>query len=99
MDDDSPVPGMIQAICREMTGLDRPLFRMAGGTYSHYLKNGFSFGVQTEWAGSQPKMTFPEGHGHVHQPDESLDIDGWMLAIRLLMQIVLQCDQLLHSDN
>ena len=99
VDDDSPVPGMIQAICREMTGLDRPLFRMAGGTYSHYLKNGFSFGVQTEWAGSHPKMTFPEGHGHVHQPDESLDIDGWMLAIRLLMQIVLQCDQLLHSDN
>lgn len=99
VDDDSPVPGMIQAICREMTGLDRPLFRMAGGTYSHYLKNGFSFGVQTEWAGSQPKMTFPEGHGHVHQPDESLDIDGWMLAIRLLMQILLHCDQLLHPAN
>lgn len=99
VDDDSPVPGMIQAICHEMTGLDRPLFRMSGGTYSHYLKNGFSIGVQTEWAGSQPKMTFPEGHGHVHQPDECLDLDGWMLAIRLLMQILLQCDQLLHPAN
>ena len=99
VDDNSPVPGMIRDICHEMTGLDRPLFCMAGGTYSHYLKNGFSFGVQTEWAGSQPKMTFPEGHGHVHQPDESLDIDGWMLAIRLLMQILLQCDRLLHPAN
>lgn len=97
VDDNSPVPPLIRDICHEMTGLDRPLFRMAGGTYSHFLKNGFSMGVQTEWAGSQPKMTFPEGHGHVHQPDESLDIDGFLLAIRLMVQILLQCDQLLHN--
>ena len=96
--DDTPVPGMIQDICQELTGLDRPLFRMSGGTYSHFVKNGFSCGVQTEWAGSQPKMTFPEGHGGVHQPDEALDIDGFLLAARITVHILLACDRLLNGE-
>ena len=40
---------------------------------------------------------FPEGHGGVHQSDEALDIDGFMLAIRLLTHMVLACDEKLHA--
>ena len=102
VDDNSPVPEMIRAICTEMTGVDRPCFRMSGGTYSHYLPNGFSCGVSLTEAGptlgaATVDNDFPEGHGGVHQPDEKLDIEGFMNAIRAITHIVLQCDQLLHS--
>ena len=62
MDDNSPVPELIRAICTEMTGVDRPCFRMSGGTYSHYLPNGFSCGVPEQHSG-EPEP--PEGYRYV----------------------------------
>lgn len=106
VDDNSPVPELIQKVCYELTGVNRPLFRMSGGTYSHYLPNGFSCGVSFLKSGYslgasseavEGKPDFPEGHGGVHQPDEHLDIDGFMMAIRIIAHTVLQCDELLHS--
>ena len=104
VDDNSPVPELIRTLCAEMTGVDRPCFRMSGGTYSHYLPNGFSCGVCLTEKGAtlgeavgDEALSFPEGHGAVHQPDESLHIEGFFNALRAIAHIVLQCDELLHS--
>ena len=105
VDDNSPVPELIRALCTELTGVDRPCFRMSGGTYSHYLPNGFSCGVSLTKDGPTlgtaaeggEGLTFPEGHGSVHQPDESLNVEGFFNAIRVITHIVLHCDTLLHS--
>lgn len=96
VDESSPVPGMMQQLCHELTGLDRPLFRMSGGTYSRHLKNGFSMGLSSASLGDVPKLTFPEGHGGLHQPDESMDVDAFLMGIRILTHAVIQCDALLH---
>ena len=42
-------------------------------------------------------LTFPEGHGGVHQPDESLEIEGFFTALRAIAHTVLQCDELLQN--
>jgi len=89
--DDSPFPASICDTYRFLTGDDAPAFYMAGGTYAHYLPNAFSLGVCAETGA--PKIPLPEGHGGVHQSDEALDIDGFFLAIRILTNIVLQCDE------
>lgn len=104
VDDNSPVPELIRALCHELTGVDRPCFRMSGGTYSHYLPNGFSCGVALGNGASlgtavesSEELVFPEGHGSVHQPDECLDVEEYMQAIRAIAHIVLHCDELLHA--
>ena len=96
VDDNSPVPELMRAVCHELTGVDRPCFRMSGGTYSHYLPNGFSCGVSLTGDASlgaavesSDELFFPEGHGSVHQPDECLDIEGFLQAIRAVAHIVL----------
>lgn len=95
--DSSPFPAILCDVCREVTGAEEAPFYMAGGTYAHYVKDGLSVGMCAGIPGAEPKITFPEGHGGVHQSDEALDIDGFMLAIRLLTHMVLQCDEKLHE--
>ncbi len=95
VDDSYPVPKVICDIYRELTGEDKPAFYMAGATHAHYMKNGISMGFCVE--PKEPKLALPQGHGGAHQSDEALDIDGFLLAIRILMHTLLQCDALLHD--
>ena len=44
----------------------------------------------------QLTLDFPTGYGGAHQPDEYLDIDGLLTAIRVLAHATLQCDALLY---
>ena len=97
VDESSPIPEMIRKLCQELTGLDRPLFCLAGGTYSRYLPNSFSCGTFSTWAGYEPALQLPEGYGGFHQPDECLDIESFLTAIRIITHMVLQCDELLHA--
>ena len=34
----------------------------------------------------------PEGHGNTHQPDECINIGGFMQALELILHMVLECD-------
>ena len=95
--DNSPYPSVVCDVYREVTGEDAAPFYMAGGTYAHYVKDGLSLGMCADVPGAEPKIVFPEGHGGAHQSDEALDIDGFMLAIRLLTHMVLACDEKLHA--
>ena len=95
--DDSPFPAVVCDVYRDVTGEAAPAVYMAGGTYAHYVKDGLSVGMCADVPGAKPKIVFPEGHGGVHQSDEALDIDGFMLSIRLLTHMVLACDAKLHE--
>ena len=97
--DGSPVPELMRAICVETTGLDLAPYIEPAGTYSCWLPNSYITGFTTPLRRELP-LDFPAGYGGAHQPDEFLDIDGLLQAIRILAHTALQCDALLYpSEN
>lgn len=93
--DGSPVPEMMRTICTEVTGQDLPLYIEPAGTYSCWLPNSYITGFSAPLSRDLP-LDFPVGYGGPHQPDEYLDVEGLLQAIRILAHTVLQCDELLH---
>ena len=65
-----------------------------GGTYARFLKNAVSTGT---YIPVTPKFKMPEGHGSVHQPDEVLDIEGFLHGIEILAHMILKADDVLHK--
>lgn len=63
----------------------------AGGTYARYLPCAAEIG--TSLNGGKRPFDLPAGHGSVHQPDESISIDGLLNAIELTMLMLLECDK------
>ena len=92
-DPESPVPGMMTQLYRELTGTEKEPFYMAGGTYARYLKNAFAVGT---WADDPeretPRTQLPAGRGSAHQRDEAVDLAGFFQAVRLLTHAVIACD-------
>ena len=66
----------------------------AGGTYSRELKNSYSIGTVDNTKAN--KIDLPEGHGSVHQPDEKLNIKGFLESLKILICILLEADKLLN---
>lgn len=93
--EDSPVPELMRAICAEVTGKDLLPYIEPAGTYSCWLPNSYIVGC-TAPLDRQLTLDFPTGYGGAHQPDEYLDIDGLLTAIRVLAHATLQCDALLY---
>ena len=87
----SPVPGIFKKLFEEATGTEKDNYRMAGGTYSRYLKNSFTTGTVVP---GYPRMELPAGHGSAHGKDEAVSVEGFMQGVQLLMQYVLACDQI-----
>ena len=48
---------------------------MGGGTYARHLKNAFSIGTVLP---DYPILPMREGHGGWHQPDEAINIEGFL---------------------
>lgn len=48
---------------------------MGGGTYARHLKNAFSIGTMLP---GYPLFPMREGHGGWHQPDEALNVEGFV---------------------
>ena len=63
----------------------------AGGTYRQYLENAVEIGTTNIWG--RPEG-LPDGHGGVHQPDECININGFLEAIELTALMLLECDEL-----
>ena len=94
MDPEGVVPQLMQSLYREVTGVEKDLFYMAGGTYARYLKNAYPVGRSAEVPDrAVAKATLPEGHGGVHQRDEAADLEEFFQAVRLLMHAVIACDE------
>lgn len=94
VDAESPVPETMKNLYREMTGTEKELFYMDGGTYARYLKNAFAVGTWADDPDRQtPRAQLPPEHGGAHQRDEAVDLAGFFQAVRLLMHAVIACDE------
>ena len=95
-DPESPFPDLMKTITTELTGRDMPFYRMPGGTYGRYLKTAFPVGMAVTHVDhiSEP-LELPAGHGGAHQRDEAIEIEGFFMGVRILMQDILACDKIL----
>ena len=97
IDKNSEVPLRFEEIYAEMTGEKIESVLMSGGTYARRLKNAFSIGtyiIKKDRNANVLKM--PEGHGGPHQCDEMIDIEGFFEAVRVLLQYILACDEIIN---
>ena len=62
----------------------------AGGTYRQYLKDAVEVGTTNIWGVPDG---LPVGHGGAHQPDECININGFLEAIEIIMLMILECDR------
>lgn len=67
----------------------------AGGTYARALPSAVEIG--TSLNGKIPPFSLPNGHGHVHQPDEYISIEGLLNATELTALMLLSCDKELNK--
>ncbi len=82
---------------KEITGdLENKPYLSLGGTYSRFLKNAVSIGTHLK---KTPPIDMPSGHGAVHQPDETIDIEGLLDGIEILSHIIIKADNILYTDR
>lgn len=76
----------------EYTGNKTPnCYINAGGTYRQYLKNAVETGTTLCW---DRNFDLPKGHGGVHQPDEYINIDGFLKAVELTALMLIETDKI-----
>ncbi len=97
IDKNSEIPLKFEEIYAEMTGENLKSVLMAGGTYARRLKNAFSIGTYIiKKDRATPVLKMPDGHGGPHQCDEMIDIEGFFEAVRVLLQYILACDDIIN---
>lgn len=89
--EDNPYIQICLNTYKEFTGNKNAKTRInAGGTYAMQLPCAAEIGTTTVW-GCPTAM--PCGHGGAHQPDECINIDGFLEAIELTTLMILACDK------
>ncbi len=85
-----PYVQMLCGIHEEVSGVKKEPYAIGGGTYARKLKRAVAFG-----AGNGSKNPFlPQGHGGVHQPDESRPIDAILEAVVVYVAAIVHLDGL-----
>ena len=98
IDKNSKFPVTFEKIYAELTGDERKSVLMSGGTYARKLDNAFSIGTYViKKDRATPILKMPEGHGGPHQCDEMIDIEGFFEAVKILLNYVLACDELIND--
>lgn len=98
LEDDNPVPPVLCAIYKELTGVDEEPKLLSGGTYSRVLKNSFSVGFRAHDPDTKvEKPELPEGHGAAHQRDECVVADQLFQSLRVVTHYLLGCDEILSK--
>lgn len=64
--------------------------KCSGGTYARHLKNAMPVGTTVPYITTKCKL--PDGHGDVHQPDESLCIDAFLESIKMIICMIMEID-------
>ncbi len=64
----------------------------AGGTYGRHLPCAVEIGTMVR---RPVPFSLPKGHGNLHQPDECLNIEGFLEATEMAMLMLLECDKLI----
>ena len=97
IDKNSEIPLAFEKVYAEITGVNLKSVLMSGGTYARKLNNAFSIGtfvISKDRETSAFKM--PDGHGGPHQCDEMIDIEGFFIAVRILIHYILTCDDIIN---
>ncbi|MBR5437745.1 MAG: Sapep family Mn(2+)-dependent dipeptidase [Clostridia bacterium] len=98
IDKDSKIPAVLEGIYAEISKENKKSVLMSGGTYARKLKNAFSIGTSVILPERKDKvLIMPDGHGGPHQCDEKIDIEGFFVAVRILIHYVIECDKLINS--
>ncbi len=98
IDKDSKIPIVLEKIYSEIALEEKKSVLMSGGTYARKLKNAFSLGTSVILPDRKDKVLhMPEGHGGPHQCDEKIDIEGFFVAVRILIHYVIECDKLINE--
>lgn len=94
IDIDNPLLKACLQTYREFTGdkNGNPVIN-AGGTYSRHLPCAIEVGTTLKWG---VPLRLPKGHGGAHQPDECLNIEGFLQAIELITLMLIKCDEELN---
>lgn len=92
---DPLVQAMLEAYRENTNNIESAPYLSLGGTYARFLKNAVSTGSYT---GKTQHPPLPNGHGNVHQPDEMLDIEGFLQGIEILAHMIIKADAVLHRD-
>lgn len=75
----------------EITGKENPpTYINSGATHAGELPCAVEVG--SDLYGGAPK-DMPKGHGNAHQPDECINIDGFLKAIEIVMNMLIECDK------
>lgn len=67
-----------------------PVYINAGGTYARKLPCAAEIGTTLKW--ETPANT-PQGHGGAHQSDECIKLNGFLEALELTVQMIVECDK------
>ncbi|MDP4133495.1 MAG: Sapep family Mn(2+)-dependent dipeptidase [Bacillota bacterium] len=90
---ESPYAKALLSVYREISNERQSrLYRSAGGTYARYLKNAFSVGTEAKYI--ERNLNMSNGHGGAHQCDESISIDGFLEAIKILTVMLIKIDKI-----
>lgn len=84
-------------VYKEFTGdKNAPAYINAGGTYAKYIPLAVETG--TTLILGAPRDT-KEGHGGAHQPDECVNIEGFLKALELTLLMLIECDKTLNETK
>lgn len=89
-----PEVKLLTDLFNEMTGLDKPAYVMGGGTYARKLPNAFAYGMSGALNSPAPEGLFREGHGGAHSPDEGLNVEGLVKAMKIYVMSIIAIDEL-----
>lgn len=92
--DDPLIKAVMEAFAKVTGDAEKKPYLSFGGTYARFLKNAISTGTHLRVT---PPLSMPEGHGSVHQPDETLDIEGFLHGIEILSHMIIKADEVLHK--
>ena len=85
---------LLTDLFNEMTGLEKTAYVMGGGTYARKLPNAFAYGMGNVPGPKPPEGLFREGHGGAHAPDEGLNVEGLIKAMKIYVMALVALDEL-----
>lgn len=90
LDPESDTAKMIHRVANEVTGDNKPLYIVRGGTYAHFLPNAYACGMD----GSLPPEDFAPGFGGAHGRDEAVSLDRLQRAMKIYARILLELNEM-----
>lgn len=85
-----PVITRLAEIANEVTGEQKKIYTLGGGTYAHKLPNALAFGMD----GNKKPEYFPQGHGNAHGIDEVVSLDRLERAMKIYARALLALNEM-----